>query len=336
MAAVAICVLAALAYWLREKAAGFDWGLFGASFRRMHPAWLAASVGLVFLTYAGRVIRWRVMLAPLQPRSSFWGVFSATCIGFTAVVLFGRAGELVRPYLIAVKEKVPFSSQMAAWLLERIYDLLVVLIIFGFALTRFPESAATGPGLRWAFQAGGHVVGGVCTVCLALLILFSRFPEWVEKRLGDSLGFLPAHYGDRVRALVASFLEGTKSTRSAVAVGKLVLYTVLEWLLIAACVLCLFQAVPATARLGLVDGLVLLGFLALGSVVQLPGIGGGMQVVTIAVLTELYGVPLEIASGAAIMLWIITFVTVTPFGLLLAFREGLSWRAMRHIRNETL
>ena len=38
------------------------------------------------------------------------------------MVILGRAGELVRPYLISLKEQVPFSSQMAAWLLERILD----------------------------------------------------------------------------------------------------------------------------------------------------------------------------------------------------------------------
>ena len=47
--------------------------------------------------------------------------------------LSGRPGELIRPYLIAVREKTPFSSQMAIWLLERIWDLLIVLAMFGFA-----------------------------------------------------------------------------------------------------------------------------------------------------------------------------------------------------------
>ena len=54
--------------------------------------------------------------------TSLWRVFSATAIGFTAVVLFGRAGEPVRPYLIAKKEGVTFSSQVAAWVVERILD----------------------------------------------------------------------------------------------------------------------------------------------------------------------------------------------------------------------
>jgi hypothetical protein len=39
-------------------------------------------------------------------------LLTATVIGFTAITLFGRAGDFVRPYLIAVKEQVPLTSQL--------------------------------------------------------------------------------------------------------------------------------------------------------------------------------------------------------------------------------
>ena len=67
--------------------------------------------------------------------------------------------KLVRPYFISLSAGVPFSSQMAAWLLERMLDLLVVLLLFGFGLTRIPSHGlALGPGLRWILGAGGYLV----------------------------------------------------------------------------------------------------------------------------------------------------------------------------------
>ena len=96
----------------------------------------------------------------------------------------GRAAEFVRPYLIAMKEKVSFTSQLAAWVLERIYDLLVALLIFGFALSQAKHSAiSVGPTLRWVFEAGGYIVVVACVCCLAVLALFGRFshrtiPTW--------------------------------------------------------------------------------------------------------------------------------------------------------------
>ena len=92
------------------------------------------------------------------------------------------------------------------------------------------------------------------------------------------------------------------------------------------CYVCLFQASPATVRLSLTDILIFIGFANFGAVVQIPGVGGGIQVAVIVVLTELFGLSLEASSGVAVLLWITTFVVITPIGLLLACHEGFNWR----------
>jgi hypothetical protein len=66
-------------------------------------------------------------------------------------------------------------------------------------------------------------------------------------------------------------------------------------------------------------------------VVQIPGVGGGAQVVAVLVLTELFGVRLERATAFAFFIWIITFVAVVPAGLYLAVLEGLDWRSLRRM-----
>ena len=94
------------------------------NFTQLHPGWLSLGIALVFLTYVGRALRWQVMMRPFAPHSRFHKILSATVIGFTGIVILGRPGELIRPYLIAVREGTSFSAQMAIWLLERIWDLL--------------------------------------------------------------------------------------------------------------------------------------------------------------------------------------------------------------------
>ena len=59
-----------------------------------------------------------------------------------------------------------------------------------------------------------------------------------------------------------------------------------------------------------------------------------MQIVTIVVLTELFGMPVEVSGGMAIVLWLITFVVIVPFGLVLAFHDGLKWGKLRQIREQ--
>src|SRR5712672_1432308 len=208
MLAVGAVALIAAFLFLRAHVRNFRWDLFGSTFRQMDHRWLVGALFFVILSYFGRAVRWQVMLRPLRPDSSLWRLFKATTIGFTAIVLFGRAGELVRPYLISVKEQVPFPSQVAAWLLERIYDLLVVLALFGFALTRFKGyEGGLGPGLQWVFQTGGYVVGVICSICLIVLILIGQYPDLMRRRLNDALSFLPARYKEKVAQLVSSFLD---------------------------------------------------------------------------------------------------------------------------------
>ena len=67
----------------------------------------------------------------------------------------------------------------------------------------------------------------------------------------------------------------------------------------------------------------------IGSMVQLPGVGGGSQLATISALRpRLRIVPKELAVSCGIMLWLVTFVAVVPLGLLLAHHERLSLRKL--------
>jgi uncharacterized membrane protein YbhN (UPF0104 family) len=315
----------------------FDWRAFLASFLEIHWPWIVAAAALSLVAYYGRALRWSVMLVPLRPNPSTWGIFKATAIGFTAVVLLGRPGEFVRPYLISLKERVSLSSQLAAWLLERILDLLAVLVIFGFAITRVGRShARAGSAFRWALEVGGWAATGLGLVCLVILVMLGRFPETTRRRLLDALSVLPPRFHARSERLVSAFLEGTAATKNQASALLLALYTVLEWVVIVLCFLCVFKAYNETAAFGLPDVLIFLGFVAFGSVIQIPGIGGGVQLVSIVVLTELYRVSIETATGLAIVLWIVTCVVVVPPGLLLAFHEGLNWRKFRDLEKRAV
>src|SRR5437016_3620846 len=137
-----LLVLAALVgfVYYRWRTSGFAWNLFLDALKGLDWSWMALALALVLATYVGRTLRWEVMLRPLTREASLTRIFVATVVGFTAVVLFGRAGEPVRPYLISRKEGVSFSSQLAAWVLERLLDLLMVLVIFGLSLSQVAHS----------------------------------------------------------------------------------------------------------------------------------------------------------------------------------------------------
>lgn len=288
----------------------------------------------LFGTYYGRALRWAVMLRPLKPHPSVRNLISATLIGFTAITLFGRPGELIRPYLIAKKEQVSMSSQLATLLLERLFDLLMALLLFGFALARVRASGmAAGPRLTWILAVGGKFVAVVGLALLIVLLSFRHFAEPARRRITDALRFLPEHQFTRVEKLVGAFAQGVESTRSDGALLLVLLYSMLEWVLIVACYWCIVESFSGLT-LTFVDVIILLGFVSFGAAVQLPGIGGGVQVASILVLTELFAVRLEVATFFAFMAWILTFVAIVPFGLLVALRDGLEWHSLRQAGRE--
>lgn len=315
---------------------GFSWSQFAAVFGEMDWRWLGAAFGFILLTYFGRAIRWAALIQPICPHPGLWRLTRANIIGFTAVALFGRAGELVRPYLISQRENVSFSSQVAAWFLERIFDLLAVLLIFGVALTQIDPSstAKVGPNLAWVLKAGGQAAGVIAVICFAILIAFRFFADQSRKRLRDSLAFLPHALQGRIGGIIDAFADGMATTKSNRQLFLIFAYTFIEWLIIVASFYCVCKAVPGATHLLARDVVVLLGFVAFGSVVQIPGVGGGMQFVTILVLTELYGVGLERATAVAIVLWLVSFMSIVPVGLVMAFQDGLSWAKLRSVKEE--
>lgn len=335
LAAVAAAGGAVYVLVRRWQSSGFDSARFVDTLTHAHLLWLTAAFVLSILSYYGRVLRWAVILEPQRPKPDMWGLFSATAIGFTALVLFGRPGEFVRPYLIAQKEQVSFASQVGAWFLERVYDVLIVLTIFGFALVRVATRGdPLGPRLDWVLQVGGWFTGVTCLGCILVLLLLHRHADLVENRIIGAFGFLERHHHERVAHLIRATLEGLRSTASLRSIGRILIYSILEWVIIILAYLALFQAFSATRDRGIADILVFMGFVAFGSIVQIPGIGGGIQLVAALVMTEFFHLPLEVATGFALMLWFMTFIVIVPIGLFLAFREGIRWRSLKDIESK--
>lgn len=338
LAATLLVVAAAVwafAHGTREKA--FNWSVFASTVAGLDPWWLATSVVCAYGTYVVRAIRWAVLIRPLRPKASLWNLLSATIIGYSAAMALGRAAEMVRPWLIAAKEDVPFSSQVAAWVVERLYDVLIALAVFGFALSHVKQSGvALGPTLSWALQVGGIVIGAGAAGCLAILIAMRYSSHRIQGWVLGALGFLAAHHLAKVRKVVEGFLDGVRCTKSQSATVRLIVYTLVEWLLIAACYACVLKAFGSAVRFSPIDVLILMGFVSFGSLVQLPAVGGGAQVTAVLVLTEIFAVPIEVATGLGLLLWLISFVAILPVGVLLAVHEGLTWARIREAEEGTL
>ena len=91
---------------------------------------------------------------------------------------------------------------------------------------------------------------------------------------------------------------------------------------------------PHLSSLDLPHVLLLMGFSMVGSIVQLPAVGGGSQLAVIGALQVVYGIPPELALSCGILLWLVTFMSCIPVGLTFAHREHLSLRKLSKASHE--
>src|ERR1700677_970432 len=138
--AVVLLILAVLVYLQFRTWRTFDWGrLFQYGLNWRH---IVHGVALIYFAYFLRAVRWKIFLQPVRKQASIWRLLSPTVIGFTGLALLGRPGELIRPYLIARRENLPFASQVAVWAVERIFDVgaFTILLVGAIFLAAGPRS----------------------------------------------------------------------------------------------------------------------------------------------------------------------------------------------------
>src|SRR5688572_12549482 len=132
----------------------FAWFLSHANLANVWTQVSRARIDLLFvgflaviLTYVVRAWRWQYMLKPIGP-TRFRTAFRTTVIGFAALgVLPARAGDVLRPYLLARQEGLALSATFATVVMERVLDLVAVLVLLAIHVWGFADRAALPPHL---------------------------------------------------------------------------------------------------------------------------------------------------------------------------------------------
>jgi uncharacterized protein (TIRG00374 family) len=335
---IAAVVLAFIVYEVGHSGAlkNFDWRMVAESVRNANLSLLLLATVTIYVCYAVRTLRWMQFSRTLGP-THFWNVYKGTLMGFTCLFLLGRPAEPIRPVLIAKKDWMPVAGMFGVFFLERIADIAATAVLAGVALALFHQrgsvNESTARLLVFARSVGRALLYGL-VVMVALLAYFRfqgarlltnflRNPKW---RTG---------WRKKVVVLIEGFSEGLQAIRTWNDLLLLTVYTALHWILVALVYLWVLQAFGGRlATLDFTDALLVLAFGMVGSVAQLPGVGGGAQASTILVLTLIFGVEHEPAVAASMAVWLISFASCSLVGVPLMLREGWSMGDLRRMVQE--
>ncbi len=321
---IVLAVLCLLIYLQVRAWKTFDWAMFWS--RTEHVNWLYIFYGFAFtyIAYALRAVRWRIFLKPVH-KTTTMRLLAPQFVGFAALALLGRAGEMIRPYIIAKKERLTFTSQMAVWGVERIFDMGAFAIMLAVSFLS-PElhGLAFYPQLREASFA----LMGLIVALIVGIVIVRRSGERVAQFLHDRFAGFAPKLARHLREKVLSFSHGLETIQDLASAVQLTAVSLLMWVLIMFAYYAITHAYPELRSMTLAREVVLMGSSMVGSMLQLPAVGGGSQLATIGMLSAGFHVEHELAVSCGMMLWAVTFMSVIPTGLAIARHEHVSIRAV--------
>jgi len=350
--AVVFVILGLLVYFQVRHWRTFNWHEFWLLTSGINKWSVLAGIGLIYFVYYLRAIRWMIFLKPSHD-TTVKRLIAPQVIGFTGLALLGRPGELVRPFLIARRENVTFSSQLAVWAVERVFDVAAVAVLLGVNLALKGSKYRAVPQVA---ELGFAMLGIAAMLSISVFLLWWR-TEFICVTLGRLISKFSHKMAASVTVKVKSFGEGLHTIKDLRSFLSIVALSMVIWLAVAQAYIQVLHAYPEmkvtvtrvdsdgnplppvmrTVRLHkmhLEDVVLVMGSSMVGSVVQLPGVGGGSQLAVIGILSseifrgEPYNITPELATSCGIMLWLVTFMSVIPAGLILAHRERISLREL--------
>ena len=322
---VVLVALGALFVWGRARI-HFDFRVFGSQVALADWRKIGISVACIYVAYLFRSARWSLLMRH-NKKVPLFSLLGTQVIGFTTVALIGRVADPVRPYLVAKKTGEPLSSQVAVYIVERLFDFGAMALIISSVILLAPtrelphheilRKAGYG-GLALTLLGGGFL--------FVLRVTGGMAATFLERALGVASRKLGAAVASKVRA----FRAGLNTMRSFSDFGAASTLSLMMWALITSAYwesMSAFTASPQLAATTLVNCILLLAVSGSVSVLQLPVLGWFSQIAFVAAaLSKFFAVAPEAATACSATILLATFLSVIPVGLVWAHFEHLNLR----------
>jgi len=307
-------LLAVLIFWFFGR--NLDWQEVSSSLRKANGWYLALAAFVICIGYLLRAIRWQVLLEPITP-SSLKELFATTTVGFAAIFLIGRAGEIVRPMWLPMRDpRVRPSAALVTLGLERIFDLAALACFFAVNLLWFTPPVGREDEFDKVTIVGILMLVAVFVGFAVLIVYQRKSPKviaWFARKTDKKI--IPK----RIRKIFLSLL---KQLSSALAI----LQDWRETLLVSFWSFTLWLAISVPTYLVLIafnldisvsDSLFIMGFAVVSSVVPTPGgAAGAFHTATAASILFLrQNMRVEDAAAIAIAMHLVYFAPAIVFGL---------------------
>ncbi len=282
---------------------------------------LPAVIGF-WLGYAPRVFRWQLLFTPYKLRWS--KVLSTLSIGyFLSNITPLRIGDVARAYLIASIEHVPVARSLSSVVIERVSDVLTVVLTLVVLLPFIPNIPSD-------LRNGGALIGAVGIVAMIAFALLSLQRERGLSLLRRMAAPFPFLQREAIWRALENLIDGFAVLHSVRPLLGVIAWSLIIWFFSA--VLNWWIMLAAGIQLDLsAAALVMVGTSLAVAVVPTPGQLGVFHAAAVLVLTQVYNVPQANALAFAFVIHAYVYVWLMILGTLFMWREGLSYRNLQAV-----
>ncbi len=283
--------------------------------------WVILSMPVMVLSHWVRAYRWRTMLQPVKKNTKVWDLFSAVMSGYAINNVIPRGGEFVRPYIIARREKISFTSTFATIVVERFLDVLILLIMLAGVWFTFRDQIKEAlPTL----QAEKLLVPVL--IFLGVLIL-SFWPRLVRIVLKYTIKPLSAKFYAKISELFEKFAKGMSIVRTPSQYFRLTLESLTIWLLYTIPMWLMFFSFgfqQAPYNLGFEDAVLLIVISGIAFTISpTPGAIGIFHFFIQNTIVKLYGINPEAALAYATVTHTVGYLIQVGIGGIFLIRENI-------------
>jgi uncharacterized protein (TIRG00374 family) len=288
--------------------------------RHANPWLIALSAAVTVLTMILRALRWQYLLEPIG-HARFAPAFRTTTIGFAAsAVLPARAGEVIRPYLLARQEGLSATATFATIIIERVLDAVTCVMLLASFVVFFD------PGMD---EVGGITVGALALVVLGAMFVAARDPEAVGRWAYKLEHLLPGTLAHKLAMVLLKFAEGLAVVRTPRRLALALLLSFPLWLSIGLGIWAVTRAFGI--HMPYTGSFLLIALLIVGVSVPTPGGVGGFEAAVQIGLTSFYAVPNDRAVGTALVLHAVSLLPTIVLGFLFVIQDGLGFGGIRNL-----
>lgn len=308
------------------------------AFKSIQYFYLLPALVLVVISYLLRAIRWSYLVHSIKEVKAK-DLLPPLMIGFMGNMLPARAGEFIRAYLLSKRENISFSASFATIFIERLFDLIVMLLLLASVLLFKPEAFGDG---------GTHQVADKVKIFAQISLLFCIFifvfsallqfkKDWTMKIVVMFTKPFPKKWSNKIIELVHSFTAGLSVIRNGKGLLVTVLLSFLIWGTFVLTSYPLYFAFGIESQVPIVTSMIVLclTIAIFITIAPTPGFLGSYQLGCVAALHGIFGIQKAIALSYGIVAWLVVMGFTVIVGAFYAVKENISFTQIAENKNQT-